>query len=182
MFLLHRIQGIVIMTVGGSLVFSKYYTGACTPPTSQRLGSREVQRDLNEALFSEYSKARNNRLFLMEIKNHLVVYRNSGDVVLFVIGDEKENMKFLSKVLLVLHQSLQTVFGLRFDETIDSRRLEEKYELLLMAVDEMIDNGLLAEDSAEEIAQAVEEVNASSLDMPAREALTRLNQLLQNSL
>lgn len=178
----YRIQGIVIMTTGGSLIFSKYYTDACTPPTSRRLAPREVQRDLNASLYSRYTASQPSFAHLIEVKNHLAAYETEEDLLFFVIGDEGENINFLSQVLLGLLHSLRSLLGEAGEETFDSRMLEEKYELLLLAVDEFIDNGLVAEDSYVKVIQAVEEVNVAAIDLPGREALTKLNQLIQNSL
>lgn len=182
MFRLHHIQGIVIMTTGGSLIFSKYYTGACTPPASQKLAPREVQRDLNTALFLEYSKPQEPPPIALIVKNHLVVCRAENGVVFFVIGDENENMVFLTQVVKLLLESVRKILDVNVEDPLDVRKIEDKYELILLAIDETIDNGLLVENSCTEVAKAVEEVNISSVDIPGREALTRLNQLLQNSL
>lgn len=182
MFRLHRIQGIVIMTTGGSLIFSKYYTDACTPPTSRRLAPREAQRDLNASLYSWYTAYPHSYGHLIEVKNHLAAFKAEEDLLFFVIGDEKENAEFLSVVLTSLFHSLGSLLGEADEEAFDSRMLEEKYELLLLAVDELIDNGLVAADSHTEVVRTVEEVNVSATDLPGREALTMLNQLIQNNL
>eukprot|EP00796_Vickermania_ingenoplastis_P005634 gene5634-4051_t len=156
----HHIQGVVIMKSTGGLFFAKYYTGPNTPPASQKLARKEAQRELESTIFNA------------------VKGRQSTEYDITLTKDHNENAAVL---LTALRTLLDTLVEFKDSQCIHSRHLEDNYELLILAVDEMIDDGVLLEVRPAFIAEAVEEVNVATSEIPGREMLTQLNKMFRDN-
>lgn len=178
MSFIHRVQGIVVMRETGSLFFAKYFTGPSTPLSSQKLASYDAQRDLEESLFGAID-AISGSVRCAVVKGHLVVAIKQMDLLFCSIGDEEENYWFLKNVLQTLVQALNSLCS---DSDPGARELEENYELLILCVDELLDEGIPVDIQSSSIAGSVQEINTSNEGIQVREALTKLNQMIQNTL
>lgn len=173
---IHRVQAVVVLTTAGERIFAKYYS-----EPSKKLVSREGQRELEAALFDAAKQRVSTDFDIIQVKNHSALFITREDVIFFVIGDLKENPMFL---LLVLHTLMDTLFEYSEFQILDARQLEENYELLILSVDEMLDDGIILDINASAISQSVREVSDIGADLPApaRDALTQLNKILRDNL
>lgn len=73
--------------------------------------------------------------------NMVTVYRNSADVWFFVVGHQAENELILVSALGALVEALTSVLR----TTPDKRSLMDNFDTLLLAVDELIDGGMILE-------------------------------------
>lgn len=181
MSFIHRVQAILVMnSLNGSMLFGKYYSGPSTPAASRHLGEADVQRELEKAIFEGAQRRLSKFCDVTQVKEHNVVYICHEDLVFAVVGDATENQMVLSKVLETLVNTLLEFPQLQ--EMMDARQLEENYELLVLTVDEMIDEGIILEVSYAAIVESVEEINISSGDLPGREMLSHLNKIIRDNL
>lgn len=89
-----------------------------------------------------------------------MVFKMEGDVMLYVVGGAEENEILLFGVVLALRDSLSILLKyvyLRFDHWIqlntgscfrnstDKRTLIENYDLVSLAIDEIVDDGIILE-------------------------------------
>lgn len=176
---IHRIQAILVMNSCGVLLFGKYFCGPSTPAASKKLASPEAQRELEANIFEATKQAQSPNFDMVQVKNHNVVFVTKEDLIFHVVGDVDENPMVLFMALQTLTETLSEFQDLQI---LDARQLEDRYELLVLVVDELVDDGILLETSSMTIAECVEEVNISGNDIPVREALTQFNKILRDNL
>ncbi|EHL02798.1 putative coatomer subunit zeta [Glarea lozoyensis 74030] len=90
--------------------------------------------------------------------NRLVLYKSEADVMMYVIGGADENEVMLYNVVLCLRDSLHLLFkyfllpathlnfgtnGVR--QSVDKRTIIENYDQVALAVDEIVDDGIILE-------------------------------------
>lgn len=176
---IHRIQAVLVMNSSGGLIFGKYFSGPSTPAASKKLAAPEAQRELEASLFDATKQTSSTNFDMVQVKDHNVVFVSKEDLIFYVVGDVSENP-------MVLFMALQTLTGTLSEfqdlQILDARQLEDKYELLVLTVDEMIDDGILLETNSMAIAESVEEVNISGSDIPVREAITQFNKIIRDNL
>jgi hypothetical protein len=73
--------------------------------------------------------------------NRIVLYKMESDVALYVIGSLDDNEVLLYNVLLALRDSLH----LLFKQSVDKRTIIENYDLVSLAIDEIVDEGVVLE-------------------------------------
>ncbi|KAI9761656.1 MAG: hypothetical protein M4579_000890 [Chaenotheca gracillima] len=73
--------------------------------------------------------------------NRIVVFKMEGDVMLYVVGSADENEILLYNVVLALRDSLSILLK----NSTDKRTIIENYDLVSLAVDEIIDDGIILE-------------------------------------
>lgn len=132
------IKGIVILDNEGSRIFSKYFDSHFSRKPA-------VQQDFEKLIFAKTSKstfARNEiDILLVEEIHSIVLYRFEADVHFFVVGSRDENEALLAAVLSGLVEALLSLFQDQFDK----RTLLEHFDALVVAVDEVVDEGIVME-------------------------------------
>lgn len=73
--------------------------------------------------------------------NRVVVYKMEGDVMMYVVGGPDENEILLFSVILALRDSLSILLK----NSVDKRTIIENYDLVSLAIDEIIDDGIILE-------------------------------------
>jgi len=81
----------------------------------------------------------------------VTVYRNSSDVWMYIVGSQLENELILVNVLNSLHEALTSLLR----SSPDKRLLLDNFDTLLVALDEMIDQGMILETDAPAIVNRV---------------------------
>lgn len=69
----------------------------------------------------------------------VTVYRNSADIWMYVVGTQTENELVLVNVLSAMHESLSSLLR----SPVDKRSMLDNFDTLLIAIDEMIDAGMV---------------------------------------
>jgi hypothetical protein len=193
---LHKVEAVVILDADGNRVFVKYYPvvladldGASPHKKSDSIDATtgvwatpEKQRSMEAGI---HSKARDPKRGasadgdIMIYEGHTVLYFVEQELTFVVVGSGDENEMVLNAVLQCLIESLQQVLKV---STVDKRTILEKYELLLLVVDEMIDDGVILETSSSFIVGDVAPYEMESSTEGARKALSTINKYLKQNL
>lgn len=164
-----KVQAIVILDGSdGSRLHAKYYTNS--------LGGFDAQRVLEKKLYNKtkgIASSRTNYEILLVDKS-IVVYRQTADSAFFVLGGLQENELILLEVLKGLYESLGAILR----QHLDKKSLLMSLDVILLAVDEIIDGGLILETDPLAISNRVlmrnaEPVETNIGEMTVSEALNQ---------
>ena len=149
---LYSVQAILILDSQGNRVYAEYYRppfeGNTDEAFSSLLSSTTKQLEFEKKLFKKTFK-RNSDVMLFE--NHLVLFKEYIDVTIYLIGDSSENELVLQSALDALGDSLEIVLS----NGIDKKSVEENFDLVLLDIDEVVDNGIILETDAATIASRI---------------------------
>lgn len=117
--------------------------------------------------------------------NRIVLYKMESDVMMYVVGSVDENEVLLYNVILALRDSLHLLF--KYDsfvlpayvsiqakenrrQSVDKRTIIENYDLVSLAIDEIVDDGIILETDPTIIVQRVskaptQDVNLRQMDL-----------------
>ncbi|KAI0430203.1 snare-like protein [Xylaria sp. FL1042] len=161
-------------------IFTKYYNAPHHAPTGTSGASSSPYPDVTsqkrfEKGLHEKTAKQNGDIILYD--NKVVLYRTESDVMMYVIGGADENEVLLYNVILALRDSLH----LLFKQPVDKRTVVENYDLLSLAIDEIVDDGIILETDPANIVQRVskaptQDVNLSRIDL-SEQGVNNLAQL-----
>ncbi|CAI4216552.1 unnamed protein product [Parascedosporium putredinis] len=185
---LFSIQAILILnSEDGSRIFAKYYapphhatTGANQGPTaSNPYPDLKAQKAFEKGLADKTLKQTGD---IILYDNRIVLYKMESDVMIYVVGSVDENEILLYNVVLALRDSLH----LLFKQSVDKRTIIENYDLVALAIDEIIDDGIILETDPTIIIQRVskapnQDVNLSRIDL-SEQGVSNLTQLGKSKL
>ncbi|KAI9345136.1 Longin-like domain-containing protein [Zopfochytrium polystomum] len=132
-------KAVIILDSEGKRILAKYY--------SREYPTLKEQRVFERDLFDKTRKA-NSEIILFD--SHVVVYKNSLDVFIYFVGSADENELMLSSTLQSFHEALSMLLG-----QVEKRSILESADLALLALDETIDDGIILESDATQIAARV---------------------------
>ena len=92
-----------------------------------------------------------NEAEIIMMDGYVTVYRNSADVWMYVVGAQTENELVLVNILGALHESMTSLLR----SPPDKRLLLDNFDTLLIAIDEMLDQGMILETDANAIVNRV---------------------------
>jgi len=149
---------IILSTEDSSRVFAKYYnaphhaTGPAHSPTSPASHGPyhdvKSQKTFEKGLLEKTAKQTAD---IILYDNRIVLYKMESDVMMYVVGGVNENEIMLYNVILALRDSLH----LLFKQSVDKRTIIENYDLVSLAIDEIIDDGIILETDPTIIVQRV---------------------------
>ncbi|KAG8339646.1 putative coatomer zeta subunit [Trypanosoma vivax] len=180
---MHRVQAVVILNDVGERVFTKYYVND-DMKNAQLLTTTEKQRTLEMAIHAavqdpKYAHGSSQDVDIMIYGDHVVLTQTREDVTFAVVGNAHENELVLYNVLCALVDALQHSVK-SADLTV--RLLLEKYDVLVLTVDEIIDEGIIFDTNARCIADEVAPFVTESTADVARKALNKVNKYLKENL
>ncbi|TQN73602.1 putative coatomer subunit zeta, partial [Colletotrichum shisoi] len=166
---LFSVNAILILSVeDGSRLFSKYYsaphhTGSATHNgNSNSSGSPypdvKSQKAFEKGLLEKTAKQTGD---IILYDNRIVLYKMESDVMMYVVGGVDENEVLLYNVILALRDSLH----LLFKQSVDKRTIVENYDLVSLAIDEIVDDGIILETDPTIIVQRVSKAPAQDVDL-----------------
>ncbi|KAH8916645.1 snare-like protein [Atractiella rhizophila] len=97
------------------------------------------QRAFETSIWEKTKKVPNGEILLHA--SHLILYKPSVDLTLYIVGPESENELMLSSLLNSLYESLSTVLRHQFEK----RSVLENLDLVVLTVDETVDDGIILE-------------------------------------
>ncbi|KAF4123985.1 coatomer subunit zeta [Geosmithia morbida] len=171
---LFSVQAVLILsTDDGSRIFSKYYSAPHTAPNGETLLPPFPQTS-GHAQGNPYSDSKSQKAFekglidktakqtgdIILYDNRIVLYKLESDVMIYVVGSVDENEVLLYNTILALRDSLH----LLFKQSVDKRTIIENYDLVSLAIDEIVDDGIILETDPTIIVQRVSK--APSQDLP----------------
>ncbi|KAK2065940.1 clathrin adaptor complex small chain [Colletotrichum caudatum] len=165
---LFSVNAILILSIeDGSRLFSKYYSaphaGAATQNgISNSSGNPypdvKSQKAFEKGLLEKTAKQTGD---IILYDNRIVLYKMESDVMMYVVGGVDENEVLLYNVILALRDSLH----LLFKQSVDKRTIVENYDLVSLAIDEIVDDGIILETDPTIIVQRVSKAPAQDVDL-----------------
>ncbi|KAL7989847.1 hypothetical protein Chor_012513 [Crotalus horridus] len=137
---LYTVKAILILDNDGDRLFAKYYDD--TYPTVKE------QKAFEKNIFSKTHRT-DSEIALLE--GLTVVYKSSIDLYFYVIGSSYENELMLMAVLNCLFDSLSQMLR----KNVEKRALLENMEGLFLAVDEIVDGGVILESDPQQVLHRV---------------------------
>ncbi|KAI0523721.1 snare-like protein [Xylaria bambusicola] len=161
-------------------IFAKYYNAPHHAPTgtsgapSSPYSDVKSQKSFEKGLLEKTAKQTGD---IILYDNKLVLYKMESDVMMYVVGGAEENEVLLYNVILALRDSLH----LLFKQSVDKRTVVENYDLVSLAIDEIVDDGIILETDPTIIVQRVskaptQDVNLSRIDL-SEQGVNNLAQL-----
>ncbi|KAI1761859.1 snare-like protein [Hypoxylon sp. FL1150] len=179
---LSSVNAIIILNVDdGSRIFAKYYSSPHHAPTatshhqsSGPFADVKSQKTFEKGLLEKTAKQTGD---IILYDNRIVLYKMESDVMMYVVGGVDENEVLLYNVILALRDSLH----LLFKQSVDKRTIIENYDLVSLAIDEIVDDGIILETDPTIIVQRVskaptQDVNLSRIDL-SEQGVNNLAQL-----
>lgn len=132
---LFAIKAIAILDNDGNRLLAKYYDSSKFPNIKE-------QKKFEKFLFKKTVKASNEIIMLDGLT---ILYRSSVDLYFYVMGSSYENELMLLSALDCLFSSLNTILRKDFEK----KALLDHMDIVLLALDEICDNGILMESDPE---------------------------------
>ncbi|CAJ0759780.1 15048_t:CDS:2 [Entrophospora sp. SA101] len=136
---LYTTTAVVLLDGDGNRILAKYYGSKNAYPTNKE------QKVFEKGLFDK-TKRSNGESILYD--NHVVLYRNNIDVFFYVVGSADENELILN---------------------IEKRTIIDNLDLVVLALDETIDDGIVLETESNVIVSRVSRPRTESSDIPITE-------------
>ncbi|OIW34445.1 clathrin adaptor complex small chain [Coniochaeta ligniaria NRRL 30616] len=162
---LYSVNAIIILaTDDGGRIFSKYYTpphnatGAASSHHNGPYSDVKAQKAFEKGLLEKTAKQTGD---IILYDNRIVLYKAESDVMMYVVGGADENEILLYNVALALRDSLH----LLFKASVDKRTIVENYDLVSLAIDEIVDDGIILETDPTIICQRVSKAPAQDVDL-----------------
>jgi hypothetical protein len=137
---MYIVKAILILDNDGNRLIAKYYDGTFSTP--------KEQKSFEKNLFNKTHRA--NAEIIM-IEGLTCVYRSNVDLYFYVVGSAQENELILVSVLNCLYESISHMLR----KNVEKRTLIDNMDGILLAVDEICDNGIILECDAIAIAQRI---------------------------
>ncbi|OAQ99836.1 hypothetical protein LLEC1_01881 [Akanthomyces lecanii] len=177
---LFSVQAILVLsTEDGSRIFAKYFT----PPHAASTGNNApplmplVRRSSSphSRLTNPYSDTKSQKAFekgliektakqtgdIILYDNRIVLYKLESDVMIYLVGAADENEILLYNTLLAFRDSLH----LLFKQSVDKRTIVENYDLVSLAIDEIVDDGIILETDPTIVVQRVSRAPTQDLQV-----------------
>jgi hypothetical protein len=143
---LFSVQAILILAIDdGSRILTKYYSNPHPPAGNQtdypgQIAYKTVkdQKAFEKGLLEKTAKQTTD-IILYDQK--IIVFKMESDIMLYVVGGPEENEVLLYSVVLALRDSLNILLR----NSVDKRTVIENYDLVALAVDELVDDGIILE-------------------------------------
>ncbi|XP_023336573.1 coatomer subunit zeta-1 [Eurytemora carolleeae] len=128
---LETIKAVLILDNNGTRILAKYYD-------SSVLSTPQEQKKFEKNLFGKTHKA-NSEIIMYE--GMTCLYKSNVDLFFYIIGSVHENELVLMSVLDCIYNSVSQILR----KNVDRRSLLDNLEVVMLALDEMIDNGIILE-------------------------------------
>ncbi|KAK4006307.1 hypothetical protein OUZ56_011461 [Daphnia magna] len=138
---LYVIKGIAILDNDGKRILAKYYD----PNT---LSTAKEQKVFEKNLFNKTHRA-NTEIIMLE--NMTCVYKSNVDLYFYVMGSNHENELILVSVLNCLYDSISQILR----KNVEKRSLMENLDVVMLALDEICDSGIILESDPTAISYRV---------------------------
>lgn len=145
---LYSIDAIVILDNKQNRIFAKYYTPPHETIENELASNVKKQKQFESELFKKTYK-QNTEIILFE--NYTVVYKEYSDTLIYVISALNENEILPYNVL----QGLTSAFEIILHNQLDKRSMLESYDMIVIAIDETVDDGIILETDGNAIAARV---------------------------
>ncbi|OJI80558.1 hypothetical protein ASPTUDRAFT_69175 [Aspergillus tubingensis CBS 134.48] len=188
---LFSVNAVLLMSADdGSRIFAKYYSPPHPPagaapnstdyPGANPYPTVKEQKAFEQGLLEKTNKQTSDVILY---DNRIVVFKMESDVMLYVVGSADENEVLLYNVVLSLRDALGILFKYAWPilpkGATDKRTIVENYDLVALAIDEIIDDGIILETDPVLIASRVS--RAPAPDAPNLKSIDLSEQGLMNA-
>ncbi|KAI9800130.1 MAG: Golgi-to-ER vesicle coat component [Piccolia ochrophora] len=139
---------LILSTDDASRLLTKYYSAPHPPagatdkstnyPGANHYPHLKDQKAFEKGLFEKTAKQTSD---IILYDNRVVMFKTESDVMLYVVGGAEENEILLYSVVLALRDSLNILLK----NSTDKRTIIENYDLVSLAIDEIVDDGIILE-------------------------------------
>ena len=145
--LVPSVLAVLMLDGDGNRIISKYYRGFCK-------GGPAEQTKFEQKLFKKTKNATTSRADadVVMLEQTVAVFRCGTDARFYVVGSASENELILNMVLDGLVDALAALLG----GGLEARALLENLETVMLAVDELVDGGIILETDPSNIANRVQ--------------------------
>jgi hypothetical protein len=169
---LFTVSAVICLDNDGNRVLAKYYnprteglilggTGA-PPPPPKSFATHKDQRTFEKGLWAKTKKPGSD---IILYDGQLCVVKHALDVAYYVVGDAGENELMLSAALHAFADAVSMLLR----GQVEKRALLENLDLVLLALDETIDQGIIIETDSTAIAARVSRPKADTSDIVINE-------------
>ncbi|KAJ2768038.1 Golgi-to-ER vesicle coat component [Coemansia nantahalensis] len=159
---LYTVQAVVVLDSDGARLLAKYYSRR---PSAQGHKSLKEQKKFESELFSKTRKSSSEVILL---DGQTVLFKYINDVYFYLVGASDENELLLSSVLNGLVEAISALLK----HNVDKRNLLDNLDMVVLALDETIDDGIALETDPNAIASNVSKRGVDTLDV----SLANLNE------
>lgn len=154
MISLYAVQAVLVLDTEGRRLLAKYYTPRSSAAAPSPLASSVAEQKKFEKRLAQKTKSVNGDVLLMD--KHLIVYKQVADVLFYFVCPPEENEALVYQALITLRDSVDALL----DHQVDKTFLLQYYDLLSLAVDEVVDNGvIIATEKRNVVARTTVEAN-----------------------
>ncbi|MCJ1273436.1 Golgi-to-ER vesicle coat component [Puttea exsequens] len=135
---------LLLSTDDRTRILTKYYNAPHHAPNSTNhpganpYPTVKEQKAFEKGLLEKTNKQSSD---IILYDGRIVVFKMEGDVMMYVVGGPEENEILLFGVVLALRDSL----AILLKNSTDKRTLIENYDLVSLAIDEIVDDGIILE-------------------------------------
>jgi len=148
---LYSTTAVILLDSDGNRVIAKYFsTPNVISPNSdkQSFSTFKEQRAFEQAIWEKTRRAQGE--ILLYAKN-LILFKPSLDLIFYVVGPEGENEIMLNSLLSAFYDSV----SLLLRHQVEKRAVLENLDMVVLALDECVDDGIILETDPQAIASRV---------------------------
>jgi len=138
---LYSVKGMAILDNDGNRILTRYYDKETFP-------SAKEQKAFEKNLFNKTHRASGEIIML---DGQTCVYKSNVDLFFYVIGSSHENELILMSVLNCLYESISMILR----KNVEKRALIDNMDVVMLAMDEICDNGIIMEADSGSVLQRV---------------------------
>ncbi|KAL9034765.1 MAG: hypothetical protein Q9214_006895 [Letrouitia sp. 1 TL-2023] len=172
---------LILSTDDRSRILAKYYSAPHVPITGSSSANHaginpyptlKEQKAFEKGLLEKTVKQTSDVILY---DGRVVVFKMEGDIMLYVVGGGDENEILLFGVVLALRDALSILLK----NSTDKRTVIENYDLVSLAIDEIVDDGIILEIDPVVVASRVSKPPAQ--DIPSVKNIDLSEQGLMNA-
>lgn len=151
---LHSIKAVLILDNEGNRLYAKYYKGVFSADNNSRIENDrkitdkfetlEKQKSFEKELFTRINKIHQD---VVLYDNQLVTYKQVNNVIIVIIANNNENECLLFSVVSSIFEVLNSLL----ENYIDKSAILQKYDIICLIIDEVVDNGIIIETNTDVI-------------------------------
>ncbi|BGP40456.1 Golgi-to-ER vesicle coat component [Rhodotorula kratochvilovae] len=150
---LNMVTAVILIDNDSNRLLGQYYSPAHTDPKSpaphkQPFSTLKEQRAFEASI---WEKTRRQSGDILLVDNLVVLYKQSIDLTFFLVAPANENELMLQAVLTAFYDAVAMLLR----HQVEKRSILENLDLVVLALDETIDNGIVLETDAIAIASRV---------------------------
>ncbi|GAA5887839.1 hypothetical protein JCM6882_000772 [Rhodosporidiobolus microsporus] len=150
---LNSITAVLLIDNESNRILARYYQPAHADPKNPTQFKHLFQSLKDQRAFEAqvWEKTRKQNGDILLLDNHLILYKQSLDLTFYVVGPAVENELMLHTALVAFYDAV----ALLLRHQVEKRSILENLDLVVLALDEAIDDGIVLETDPIAIASRV---------------------------